>query len=408
MGDPAHAWALSEPEPTTLIALWPGAVPRPADILDTFASQLGEPIEHVQDVATGDPSVLWSHLVALPGRANPAMIWAEQARPLPPDELDDARASACRWVLGIETVLEGDDPFNDFCTLMLGLAEPGDDIPAVLDLNTSRWHPRESLDRTFAGGIEPPASSLWVTHVVHDGEVAWIHTHGLRRCGLPEIEMLGVPKRYHDPGAALVETIAGRLLEAAPPAPGHPFPVGPDMQVALQPWQVAASHVGGAPGGPRDRAGADDQHAGVAAVVCGEAPRGGHWCWPEGVLDHILNGRGALYVSDRETRRQQALARSGWGALVHAFEALRGPGTQVSIKAGLPGPGGREHLWFDVRRFEGDRAEARLLNPPISVQTVKRGDVVWIDRQAVSDWSVAIGAGSYGPGDLDALQKALP
>jgi hypothetical protein len=39
------------------------------------------------------------------------------------------------------------------------------------------------------------------------------HTHGLHRCGRPELEMLEVPQRYVRTAADLLEAIAARSLD---------------------------------------------------------------------------------------------------------------------------------------------------------------------------------------------------
>ncbi len=68
---------------------------------------------------------------------------------------------------------------------------------------------------------------------------------------------------------------------------------------------------------------------------------------------------------------------------------------------------GREHLWFIVRRFDGDRAQAELINEPMEVPQLARGDVTWIERSAISDWSVITPLGSFGPSRIKGLQQAI-
>jgi hypothetical protein len=64
-------------------------------------------------------------------------------------------------------------------------------------------------------------------------------------------------------------------------------------------------------------------------------------------------------------------------------------------------------MWFVVRSFDGDRAEAVLMNEPVLARRLRRGDVLWIERGAVSDWSVFTPAGSFGPDDLADLPAAI-
>ena len=52
-----------------------------------------------------------------------------------------------------------------------------------------------------------------------------------------------------------------------------------------------------------------------------------------------------------------------------------------------------------MRGVETDRAEAQLLNQPAHVG-LRRGDVVWINRDELSDWSVETPQGRFGWGLL--------
>jgi hypothetical protein len=434
-------WALRSPDPSTLIALWPGdEAPTMPEVLNALRAGLGEQPKIVGDATTDDQSVLWNTVVELPRRSGPVIFWSEPARELDPGELDDPVALGCRWIIGAETLLDEQDPLKDFAALMKLLAGACDETPAVLDVNSGRWHPRRSLDEQFGADAVPPEDVLWMTHVIVSapGDAtanAWLHTHGLRRCGRPELEMVDVPVRYADRAAELLGGLAGRLLEDGIPAPGAPFAVGPGLEVTLQPWQAVAPHLGDAPGGTADRIGMPgDAHVGVRAVVCGverpgESPQ---TFWPQEVLRRIDRGEGSLFLSQHETRRLAARARTAWPRFAGAFAtvspqllAVVSPprddvdddAVRFLVKAGLveetsgggsaSGEGAREHLWFVVRRCEEGRFEGELLNRPVLVRSLKRGDVTWVDRTRVSDWSVVTPLGSYGPGEVKEMSGAL-
>ena len=414
-------WALAEPEPTTLIALWPDeSEPKRTEVLAAFATTLNHPIGAAGEAEPEDDAILWSAAIDLPGHRGKTVVWAEPARRLPVSELDDAAAAACAWVIGAETVLDPDDPVKEFAGLVRLLAAAHGGVTAVLDTNSGQWHQRPALDRYFCSDDAPPEDVLWATHVVvsegGEGSV-WLHTHGLRRCGRPELEMLEVPIRHMDRAAELLSAVVGRIIEDGIPAPGEPYAIGPTLEVAIAPWREVAPYVGGAPGGMQDRADEpDNPHVGPRAVVCAREPRGAYrrtWSWPRDVLERLESGDRCLYLSRHETQRLLERARASWPRFADAFGVLQGgegrPEVRFLMKAGLPVGAegrGREHLWFSVRRFDGARAEGTLLNQPDQV-TLKRGDVKWIDRDAVSDWSVETPLGRYGPQDETMLVGVL-
>ncbi len=456
-------WAVPV-EPTTLVALWPHEVPPTrTEVLAALSAAAGGAAAELGEPESRDGGVLWSSALRVPGLHETIVLWCEATRTLSPEEIDDIRALGCEWAIGVQTLLDPADALTSFASLMRLLWAAFDEIPAILDAGGSRWHVREASRPVFGDpGIEPPPEALWIIHAVcrsarshrhpaREGrprpgqECAWLHTHGLRRAGLPELEMIEVEPDLVQVAAELINALAARFLEEPPPAPGEALDVGAGLQVTLQPWREVAPYVERrAPGGLEDRRGADNAHAGPGAVVCALRPEGTlrrTWRWPREVLLQIEHGDGLLYLSRRATERAAARAQATWAQLAEAFvelpeERRRADGepdragdpaaARFMIKAGLAsacrpegaevvvsaGPvdgaeGEREHMWFVVQRFEAGRARGMLLNEPALVAGLRRGDVVWIDRDMVSDWSVITPEGAFGPDELEAMRLAL-
>ena len=83
----------------------------------------------------------------------------------------------------------------------------------------------------------------------------------------------------------------------------------------------------------------------------------------------------------------------------------------VAIKANLSfndeATQSAEHLWLVVHQFEDSRAEAQLVNDPLQNDQLKKGDKTWINRDAISDWSVITPTASFGPSQLEELTTSL-
>jgi uncharacterized protein YegJ (DUF2314 family) len=67
----------------------------------------------------------------------------------------------------------------------------------------------------------------------------------------------------------------------------------------------------------------------------------------------------------------------------------------------------REHLWFQVCGFNGERVEGELVNHPLAVSHLHKGDRVWINREQVSDWRVMTREACFGPNNLASLWRAV-
>ncbi len=435
LSDGSDPWALPEAPPTRLVALWPGdAPPMATEVVAALGAQLGRELDAEDYDGEDGPETLWCIVVDVAAlgaqRPHEALLWCEPVDE-PVDDLGEA-AAACRWVIGLESPLDPAEPLGSLHHLVRLLTGAFEEIPALLDVDAERWYPRPALEELFGSDADPPPTVLWIIHMVTDDSGSggvWVHTHGLWRCGLPELEMLEVPGELSRAAAELLNTVGGRMLESMLPAPGEPLPVGPDLDVTVVPWQAVAPFVSG-PGGPVDRTGdeEDNPHVGLRAVVCGVERLGTYkkiWQAPCEALARIAHGEATVFLSARETERQARLARRGWPQLAVAFNGLGphrvridsiptgpedGPAARFLLKAGLTagGSGGeREHLWFVVRRFEPERAEVELLNQPMFVRALSRGDVTWIGRDVVSDWSVVTPEGTYGPGEVAAMTRAI-
>lgn len=428
----SEPWCLPEQEPTNLIALWSDhQAPTKTEILTALSTHLGRKVHVLEELAQDDPDIAWCVATKLPTLAAPVVFWSERAQPIPRQELAVVEAESCRWIVGAETLLGVDDPLTDYLNLMTLVAGAFVDVLAVLDVNTTRWHTRRELDEVFAcEDVEPPAEMLWVVQAVPQSpqeegseKLVWLHTHGLWRCGAPELEMLAVPAEFAEPAAELINDIAALLLERTAPAPGAPFEIGSDLKVTLQPWQTIVPHLAEhVPGGMSERIDdGENAHIGTRAVICalqrqeGEGPG---WNWPREVTEKLMRDEAGVYMTRRATERQAKLARAAWGQLATAFASVAhlprdehdAPATVFGIKAGFTedhDATSREHLWFEVRRFNGDRAEGELVNQPLAVSALNKGDQVWIEREQISDWLVITPEGCFGPNDVASLWRAI-
>lgn len=429
-------WALPHgPEPSNVIALWPGETPPSlTEALAGLQQRLGEGVELIDelDVAEDSPDapsqVVWAAAIKLPGLVEPVVCWAQAAAPAASGQLGDPRAEACRWAFGIEAVL-GDDPVGEHFHVLRTLCHAFPDVPMVLDVNSTRCFTREELERMFTSDVEPSPHELWAIHAVADmdkGSPAWIHTHGLWRCGLPELEMLEVPQSHLRSAVDVLNTVASLLLESSPPAPGEPLEIGQDLAVALQPWQEVVRFVPPeAHGSMRDRSHDESEHSGVRAVVCAAKPQGTFrkvWVWPREVVEHFNQDGAVRYLSARETARQSAAARAAWPELATAFAAAQKRGllnpqrlrAVFLVKAGFSADGAadpdaehREHLWFKIESFKGQAARGELINQPFSIPSMQSGKRYDIPAAIVSDWHVQMQQGIFGSDRIAELWSAL-
>jgi hypothetical protein len=437
-GDPQHpfeddrgrhaAWMLEDPEPTNLVALWPDEQPPSRmEVFTAFASVAGESVEVIDDVGERSPDFEWASIIRIPGFDRPVAVWTEAARPMGPAELEVTGGVHCPWVVGVEAVLEEVDPLRDYTGLMRLMLRALADVPAILDVTTSRWTSRDALESMFEqASVEPPADVLWVVEARRRDEEpelpCWLRTRGLARCGRPELEMLDVPGPRTDTAAQVLSSMAAMLFEAEPPDPGVTWLIGHELAVSLVPWESLADQVAETVvGGPLDRAHGDEA---PSAVVCDVAGEGGgpdlRKLCPARVI-HRLAGEDAcgLYWTERATRRQSDLARAGWDQFAIAWAAMRRSGALegphppavFGLKAGYAIADrpdlNHEHIWFRVHGFSDDGVEAELVNEPVHDVGLAPGDIVVVTPDRIADWLVVTRYGSFGPADVPGMWRAV-
>ena len=441
-----NPWGLGRLEPTNIIVLWPGdSRPEQVDVVDALSRAWGRPLS-----ALGSPEsnpemrIEWLVVTELPQRPNddshpPLVMWAEPMRPMPAEHLEILNARNIKWCLGFETLLNPGDPLGSFHALMQLLGKAFPDSPALLDVNKEGWHKREEIDSEFLADQEPTEAALFMVHGVcadaqpkPDGPT-WIYTQGLTRCGLPELEMLEVPHRYTGVAVTLLTSIGELVLESGIPAPGESLEIGSELAVTFQPWREVATFVAEGSVGGIERADHNGNPAtGARAAICAQAPTGTYkkiWSWPREAVERVAGiGMTIVHRTRRAEQRSVKLSHNTWDDLAGAFAALpahakgEGPNRHAVflIRAGFPPPpkggesaaafdswDGREHLWFEVKRFTGNRFEGMLVNDPISLAHLRRGDVLWVDRGTISDWQVLTRTGVYGPANIDAMCNRL-
>ncbi len=423
-------WKVDEPRTTVLVALIPGDDPPTEFEVVAAAESVFGRTPDVTAVEQEDAASLWSHWLEFGRDECPLLVSAMPAAEKPGDgELDEA-ARACRWAVRIEGVLDRSSCVESFVRLMRFAAAIREDIPAVLDVESCRWHLRQSLDvNLLPDGAMPQTDVLWIIHAVHDGETVWLHTHGLARCGVPELEMIQVPEDVASAAARLLNDLGEQLLEFETPQPGQVFAIGQQLDLTIHPWETIARDLGHESAASvrarreiDGREGVDD-HQGVRAVVCGPTPRGtlkSVWTWPEKAVARYVEKNAVVYKSSEASRRDERLARKGWPTFATAFACAqkyaREHGVSIAeflVKAGFDASSEssngcvREHLWFEAVRVEGDTAEGTLLNVPTVVRSLQEGCTTLIQRDQVSDWQIRTSMGVFGPGCAAAAMEAI-
>lgn len=428
-----RAWELPTLVPSAWVAFWPHPEPPTREeVGNAIAGWVGRELDVDAAQPEPDEGMLWAFVAKIPGILAPVVFWTERAVQADAGQLPDSAMAACKWVIGVQTVLEPGEAHAEYFHVMAMIAGAMPDVAGILDVTTARRFPRAELEQQFlVSDAVPNDEHLWsitaVTTTEDETAPMMLFTTGLARCGVPELEMLEVPGNLSQPAAVLMNHVASLLLEEAPPAPEEPLEVGPDAYVALVPWERVAQFVADEVPGSRAfrevaRDDGDGSLMGVRAVICAPEKEGKFkpiWTWPRALVERMETGRVVLYASEHAAEASERRAQRTWPAFATAFASVRRAqdaavhalaDSAFHVQAPVGGADEhdrREQGWFVVHRFDGDTVEAALVDDPVTRQDMHAGDTVRIPRGDVSDWRVFLPDDSFGPDRSPELLAAV-
>ncbi len=274
------------------------------------------------------------------------------------------------------------------------------DLLAVLDdssekILSGRWAV------LAAQSTVPPAPRYLFTAQAVSGEddCVWLHTHGLNRCGRPELEVLNSDKETYQTHYNTLETLALRLLdEEETPKCKEPFFLAYAAQdiplvVTLIDWEEAVSCYP-----PEMLGGKKDREEGHNQDTCAIFVYPSQKSFEEGnysslaIYDNVLKENPIYMLSNSETSRMKALAAERMEFLFQAFSDKR---NHLLVKIGLlmdkphrTDTSEREHIWFEVTDIQNGHITARLTQEPYYIEGIHEGHTGTYAPDDVTDWLI--------------------
>jgi hypothetical protein len=359
-------------------------------------------------------------LVCLPDAPIPPALLVDMDPRLVEAEKDAARSA--RTAISVLAEPRTGNVLADRKDLLRFLrAAMGDEGVVAVDHSAQAFWSRAELDEELSHEAELDIDAIYTMHVLQDDAAPasargfWLHTHGLQEIGFRDFDILDPAEALgghaHDLLRALAfGTVEGRLEPGA-----EPFEVVEGQRVRAVPAREFLA--GTAPSAHAAyRASADDTHLDGHVVLCDPASRG--------LLSRLLRGAGParsrflagpfpdevlIPFSHGATdllagRARRTLAR--FRELVAELAEFEFP---AMVKLGYVVDGGadedREHLWFQVHRFEADAVDATLVNVPFHVARLHEGARGTHSLELLSDWAILTPFGSLTPRHTRTLRQ---
>jgi hypothetical protein len=407
--------------PSSMFVFLPGDEPPFAEEIRVRLADFGTVASEQHDPSAED--TLWSFWLDLGDRPVSYLIWCEPVdgphlrlldQVAARNEQAAREAAACRFVVGVEGPLSLRHPLVDFhLQLRLADAVSCDWAPLVYDASGMQFRTLAEVKQLIATSTPPRVGSTYSMHRVRQTpqpgrpDRYWIHTHGLQRAGVPDLEIMDVPAPLLTAAQELVETVAGLWIQYQTPEPERPFAVGQGLEISWRPWHAAAEELpADEPGGWAYRKD-EFAHTGYRAVLVAARPTTGAariWRSPTEVLERLTRPETTLFRSAYETRRMAALARERWSSFGMLFAGRRPSDWRFAVKLRFGDDAGHcEHLWFEVSGVRPGKVHGTLISAPAYIQGMRAGDADWHDLTRLSDWRILTDFGTFDPESADAL-----
>lgn len=297
-----------------------------------------------------------------------------------------------------------EDSLKSYLVQLKILEALSNDNHVLMDLSSFRLMSGEWFKMAANSKTPPSPDYLYIIHVIYDEEdnqkVYWMHTHGLYRCGIVEIEMLGIkenPRGHYDS----IRAIVSKFIENGVTREGEEILVGHndgmDIKYAWLPWEKSLDKIAKKSffgrvkpflGDVKDRE--DGVHSGPSGVLFACIDR--KYKNPD-VYSSFIGENPVFFFTDSETKRMSDLAKERFEHFEGIFNLHKDEEWGYLVKIGClvdghESPTEREHLWFEVKEILDGKVKGELINSPYWIEAMEMGEEYTLKLEDLTDWII--------------------
>lgn len=290
-------------------------------------------------------------------------------------------------------------------------------VLAVLDESAEKILSGRWVELAAASHVPPAPRYLFTVQAVsgEEEDEVWLHSHGLNRCGVTELEILNSTKEKYNDHYYVIEMMAKRLLELDEPLePMEPLFLARLSEEAvlvttLLPWETAVDlYDEDILGGRADREESHNQDTSCIFTYPSPDDLEQKRPVPLFVYDDLLAENPLYMISNRETERMKALAQER----ISYLKRMAGEeGVHILVKLGLKvdeeyasEDNNREHIWFELKEISDLTLKAELTQEPFYIHDLHQGHVGEYPIDMVTDWIIYLPEGRVTPDDVYLLE----
>ncbi|MDD3471930.1 MAG: DUF2314 domain-containing protein [Syntrophaceae bacterium] len=241
--------------------------------------------------------------------------------------------------------------------------------------------------------------------MLDENGVIWMHTHGMLKFGLPDLEIEGIPASYNKQGRRLLELAAIELITGRG--------INRNTNGEFSTWAGAIAV------GYEFRRADEEGHFPDGVFLLKPYTRGSDIHGGQGLIESLkLVESGVIPDADsfRVSGNRSAISKARWGNNSSSYDEARGRIVEAHMKAketledfknsfinyacdeshvhavkvGFPASEGKfEWMWVSLAEWENDRISGRLENAPIMRTDLYMGCPVELQESDIFDWVIS-------------------
>lgn len=312
--------------------------------------------------------------------------------------------------LYLETVF-GDNNLKSYLNQLKVLTIACPELILIIDLSAEKYISKEWAFMAIRDQLLPSPTYLYsVQSIVDDNDNVWMHTHGLNRCGIIELEVMGATRENAQLFFPVVDSVACRFLDGNMSKEKEFIYLGHDIAVTWLPWEKEIENYGEIIGGKEDRKNHGDPSGILFAYVSPDDYENGNYVHLSEIAE-TLEENPVFFYSNSETERMASLAIGRFNQFRDTFFEKK-ENFYFYVKMGLKvdedkveNIGEKEHLWFEIKNIDVDsnEIEAVLINQPYGIDGLNEGDTIKKHVSYMTDWLIKSPHGDINPDSVYVL-----
>lgn len=270
------------------------------------------------------------------------------------------------------------------------------DFIGIMDESAERMLHKKWVMMKASSKIVPSSRDLYTIQMISGdtGEV-WLHTHGLCRCGITELEILQSDQENYNNHYNIINSYAMYLIdkdrEFDPRSNGAYIGFlsnGQEVVVTCRSWTESLKMYKGLKlGNITDRNNGHNSKTSMIFIYKSEDDEKNNVLSKVSIYDKLWSDNPVFFITNEETERMKELAMERFDYVKKLFEKGK---NEVLIKIGLlvDSKDDFEHIWFELLEFKKNKFKCKLTQEPYNVKDMHVGDEEWFSVENVTDWTI--------------------